>query len=911
VVPDSFAHRNVDLRGRRVECDALDDLLTAVHSGKSHVLLLQGEPGVGKTALLDYVAQRAAGCHVIRVAGVESEMELAYAALHQLCAPMLERLDHLPVPQRDALGTVFGLNAEPAPDRLLIGLAVMSMFADAAEQRPLVCLIDDLQWLDHASAQALGFVARRLLAESVVILFASRMPNPDLSTVPTLQIGGLPPADARALLDSALTARLDERIRDRIVAETRGNPLALLQIPHGLSVQDLAGGFGLPRGLSTAMEETFRRGVEALPEPTQQLLLLAAADPLGDPRLVLAAAARLGISSDAAAHTGRLAEFGLRVRFRHPLVRSAIYQSATVQQRRLVHRALAEVTDAGSDPDRRAWHRAKAAEGPDEDVAAELERSAGRARARGGMAAAAAFLERATMLTPEQSRRAERALDAASSHLDAGAFDAASDLLAAAEGGPLSDLQHARTDLIRARLAFVTDRGNDAPPLLLKAAERLAPIDAALSRATLLDALRAAMFAGRLTKGCGVLDVARAALASHRPANPTPSDLLLDGFAAYFTDGYAAGLPILRHAVNALKAAPPTDQEVPWLGGIAALHVWDDQGWDVLTARHVERDRAAGALTELALALNSRVVMLLFAGELTAAELLIHEARTVTEATGDNLTDPAMSLAAFRGRQAEASALIETTTKDVVRRGEGLWLSAAEFAAAVLNNGLGAYDAALAAARRAVEFTDIALSGWAAVELIEAAARSGMTEAAGDALSGLSEMTSASGTDWALGVEARSRALLTDGAEAERLYREAIERLGRTRIRTELARAHLLYGEWLRRSRRRIDARTELRIAHEMLEAMGMHAFAERARRELQATGETARRRTNTMVSQRLTAQETQIARMAREGLSNPEIATRLFISVKTVEYHLAKVFAKLSISSRVELNYVFPADRQ
>jgi DNA-binding CsgD family transcriptional regulator len=914
VEPDALPHLNVDLRGRRAECDALDGFLTTVRGGRSRVLVLHGEPGVGKTALLDYVAQRATGCRVIRAGGVESEMELAYAVLHQLCAPMLDRLDNLPSPQRDALGTAFGLNAQPAPDRFLIGLAVLSMFADAAEVQPLVCLIDDLQWIDHASVQALRFVARRLFAESVGLVLASRVHDPDLGTLPTMQVRGLPQADARALLDAALTAPLDERVRDCIVAETRGNPLALLQVPHGLSVQDLAGGFGLPsaKNLSTAMEENFRRGVEGLPEKTRRLLLLAAAEPLGDPALVLAAAAQLGIGADAAAPTasGELAEFGVRVRFRHPLVRSAIYRSAPIQERRLVHQALADVTDANSDPDRRAWHRAQATDGPDEDIATELERSAARARARGGMAAAAAFLERATMLTPERSRRVERALAAASSHLDAGAFDAALDLLAAAEGGPLSDFQHARTDLIRARHAFVTDRGSDASPLLLKAAERLAPIDAALSRATLLEALRAAMFAGRLGKGSGVLDVARAAQDLSPPAGRNLTDLLLEGFAAYFTAGYAAGLPILRRAVKASRRTTPSDKQVHWLAGIAALHVWDDEAWDVLTARHVELDRAAGALTELTLALNSRVVMLMFAGELTAAELLIQEARTVTEATGDNLTDPAMSLAAFRGRRTEASAMIETTTQDVVRRGEGLWLSAAEFAAAVLNNGVGNYTTALAAARRAVESTDIALSGWAAVELIEAAARSGKTDTATSALAWLTEMTSASGTDWAHGVEARSRALLSAGAEAERLYRDAIDRLGRTRIRTELARAHLLYGEWLRRARRRTDARAQLRIAHEMLEAMGMEAFAERARRELQATGETARKRTAVKSNQQLTAQEAQIAKMAREGLSNPEIATRLFISAKTVEYHLAKVFTKLGISSRVQLNYVFPTNQ-
>jgi DNA-binding CsgD family transcriptional regulator len=913
VEPDAIPHRIVDLKGRRVECDTLDGLLTAVRGGRSRVLLLHGEPGVGKTALLDYLGARATHCRVIRAGGVESEMELAYAALHQLCAPMLDRLDNLPPPQRDALKTAFGLSAAPAPDRFLIGLAVLSIFADAADEQPLVCLVDDLQWIDRASAQVLHFVARRLLAESVGLVLASRVRDPDLGTLPCMKVRGLPPADARALLDAALTAPLDERVRDRIVAETRGNPLALLQIPHGLTVQDMAGGYGLPStgDLSTVLEESFRRGVEGLPEQTRRLLLLAAAEPLGDPALVFAGAALLGIGADAASPlaSGELVHFGTRVRFRHPLVRSALYRSAPVQERRLVHEALADVTDASYDPDRRAWHRAQAADGPDEDIAAELERSAERARARGGMAAAAAFLERSTMLTPERTRRVERALAAASCHLDAGAFDGALDLLAVAESGPLSDFQHARTDLIRARHAYVTDRGSDAAPLLLKAAERLAPIDAALSQNTLLEALRAAMLAGRLGKGSGVLDVARAAQDSIPSADRNLSDLLLAGFATYFAIGYSAALPILRSAVEAARRTTVSDRQVHWLAGIAALQIWDDEAWDVLTARHVELDRAAGALTELTLALNSRVVFLMFAGELNSAELLILQARTVTEATGDKLTDPAMSLAAFRGHQAEALTMIETITQDVTRRGEGLWLTAAEFAAAVLNNGVGNYATALTAARRAVDSSDIALSGWAAVELIEAAVRSGRTETATSVLASLTNATSLSGTDWALGIEARSRALVTVGAAAEHLYQEAIDRLGRTRIRTELARSHLLYGEWLRRARRRTEARAQLRIAHGMLEAMGMEAFAERARRELQATGETARKRTVVTNDQQLTAQEAQVAKLAREGLSNLEIGTRLFISAKTVEYHLAKVFAKLGINSRVQLNYVLPGN--
>ena len=898
----------MDLINRRTECTLLDGVLQAVRSGESRVLVLHGDPGVGKSALMDYIASRVSGCRLVRAAGIESEMELAYAALHQLCAPLLDRLDDLPAPQRDALSTAFALSAGPTPDRLRLGLAVLGLVSAAAENQPLVCLIDDLQWVDRASTEALAFVARRLGAETVALIMATRTADPEFTNLPKMEVSGLRNGDARALLDLAWTAPLDERVRDQFVAETRGNPLALLELPRDLTDHELAGGFGMPSALrlSGRIEESFQHRLAILPEQTRRLLLIAAAEPTGDPALVWRAAARLGIGADTAtpAISDGLAEFGIRVRFRHPLARSATYRSAPVPERQLVHQALADVTDPDTDPDRRAWHRAQAAEGPHEDVAAELERSAGRARARGGLAAAAAFLERATMLTRAPAQRVERALAAASAKVDAGAFDVAQDLLAVAEDGPSTDFQHARADLIRAQLAFVTGRGSDAPPLLLKAAERFEPIDAALSRTTYLHALQAAVFAGRLAVGGGVVEVAHAAKTSPRPSTPTLSDLLLDGFVANFTDGYAAGLPVLGRAVSAARRdASHEEQQFLWLAGIAALHMWDDESWDAVSRRHVELGRSAGALAELPLALSSRAVMLTFAGELAAAGALYQELKTVTEATGDSLaTDPAMSLAAFCGNQVEASALIEATARDVMRRGEGIWLSVAEWAEAILNNGIGNYQAALAPALRAAEQPDLALSAWSTIELIEAAARSGASDTAAGAVARLCEMTSASGTDWALGVEARSRALISDAADAEPLYRDAIERLGRTRMRVELARTHLLYGESLRRERRLGDARTQLHIAHDMFDTMGMEAFAERARRELLATGETARKRTPAATGAQLTPQEEQIARLAGEGLTNPEIGARLFISAKTVQYHLSKVFTKLGISSRSQL---------
>jgi len=912
-----------ELTGRRAECGALGRLVAAVRAGESRALVVHGEPGVGKTALLEYLAGQASGCRVVRAGGVQSEMELAFAALHQLCAPMLDHLERLPAPQRDALRTAFGLSAGPAPDRFLIGLAVLGLLSEVAGDRPLVCIVDDEQWLDSASAQVLAFVGRRLGAESVGLVFGARVPTGDLAGLPELVIGGLQEDDARALLESALTGPLDARVRDQIIAEAHGNPLVLLELPRGWPAAELAGGFGLPGtiSLSGSIEESFRRRIEALPAGTRRLLLLAAADPTGDLVLVWQAAGRLGVGPEAAgpAVEAGLAGFGVRVRFRHPLVRSVAYRSAPAQERQLAHAALAEVTDPAIDPDRRAWHLAEAAPRLDEDIAAELERSAGRARARGGLAAAAAFLERAVMLTPDPSRRAGRALAAANTKFAAGAFDAAQDLLAVAGAGPLSELEQAQVGVLRAQLAFATNRGRDAPLLLLKAARRLEPIDAGLSRAAYLDALTAAMFAGhQASPGGGVVEVACAASAAPRPlGDPRVPDLLLDGLAANFNDGYAAGVPFLRQALTAFGSGMSADEELRrlWLACVAALHLWDDERWDVLSYRYVELARGAGALSELPLALSMRAYMLLFAGDLGAAASLIDEIQAVTEATGSSRAPyAALALAALRGRQAEASALIEATIRDVARRGEGLGLAVAERASAVLHNGLGSYAEAMAAAQRA--FRDQHYPGvrhpgvanWAAAELIEAAARSGMGETAADAYRWIAEMTSASGTNWALGVEARSRALVTEGNAAEGLYQDSIMRLDRSRVRAELARAHLLYGEWLRRRRRRSDAREQLRTAHDMLEAMGMEAFAERSRRELRATGETARRRTAAAAAnQELTAHEAQIARLAREGLSNPEIGARLFLSPRTVQYHLGNVFAKLRITSRSQLIHALP----
>jgi DNA-binding CsgD family transcriptional regulator len=892
---------------RLSERGVLDRFVADVRVGRGRALVVRGEPGVGKTVLLDYLAGRATGCLVARAAGVQSEMELAFAGLHQLCAPMLELADTLPVPQREALRTALGLSAGPVPDRFLVGLAVVGLMSEAAGERPLICVIDDQQWLDRASAQALGFAARRLAAEPIGLVFAARVPGEDVAGLPELMVGGLPDDDARELLASVLTGPLDAQVRDQIVADTNGNPLALLELPRGLTPAQLAGGFGLSSAtpLDGRIEESFARQLAALPAQTRRLVQLAAADPSGDPVLVWRAAGRLAIGAGAAgpAVEAGLAEFGGRVRFRHPLVRSAAYRSASIETRQELHGALADATDPAVDPDRRAWHRAQAAPGPDEAVAAELELCAGRARRRGGLAAAAAFLEQSAGLTLDPAHRAQRALAAAQAKYQAGASDAALGLLAMAQAGPLDELASAQVDLLRAQIVFASRHGRDAPPLMLSAARRLEPLDIELARETYLEAFTAALFVGRLSSAVG--DVARAARMAPAPAVPGRApDLLLDGLAVLVTEGYPAGTPALRRALLAFRDQDISTQEGLswlWLAGRAAMAVWDDETWHILASRHVKLARESGALSELPLAVRSRILLHAHAGELDEGAALIAEAQAVADATGSQLAPyGATGIAAWRGREAEATELIAANMRGVTTRGEGRGVTS-QYSAALLYNGLGRYDQALAAAERVCEYDDIGVLGWSLTELIEAAVRSGQPGRASGPLERLSETTRASGTDWALGAEARSRALLSEGETAEKLYREAIERLDRTRMRPAAARARLLYGEWLRRENRRKDARAELRTAYDQLTEMGVEAFAERARRELLATGDTVRKRTVETATE-LTAQEACIARLAVDGRTNVEIGTQLFLSTRTVEWHLGKVYSKLGVGSRRDL---------
>ncbi len=911
----------------------LTRLVADVRSGESRTLVVHGEAGVGKSALLEYVVEHAEGCQVARAAGVESEMELAFAGLHQLCRGMLDSLFRLPKPQRDALATVFGLDAGPAPDGFLVGLATLGLLSEVAAKQALVCVIDDHQWLDQASRQALSFVARRLGSESVGLVFATREPAGELAGLAQLEVEGLQPPDARTLLDSVLVGSWDDRVREQIVTETRGNPLALLELPRGRTSEELAGGFAIPRGtaITSTVEADFSRRIAALPSDTRRLLVIAAADPTGDAALVWRAAGLSGVSRDAAvaATDQGLAAFEDRIWFRHPLARSVSYWSAPVTERQSVHRALAEATDRDQDPDRRSWHLAQSVGGPDDEVARELELSAERAEARGGRAAAAAFLQRSMALTVDPVARAHRALTAATAQLQAGAFEASAELLDIAEAGPLDELDRARTALVRAQLAFVLNRGGEAPLLLVGAAARLEPLEPGMARETYLDAFAAATFAGRgASPGGTVVDVARAAAAAPSASDPPEStDWLLSGLVANFAQGYASAVPDLRRALEAFadaEAAPAHELRWSWLMSLAALHLWDDERWLVLSDRYVGLARGAGALSEMPLALSTRAMALLFAGELGSAGSLVEEQATVSEATGSQLAPySGMCLAAMRGRADEAEPLIEVTRTDALDKGEGISVAVAEWTRALLHNGRGNYRAAAGAAQLALHHQQFpehrypGVANWAAAELVEATVRSGMLEEAHAAVEWITEMTSASRTPWASGVESRSRALLARGDEADTAFREAIASLEQTHVRSELARTHLLYGEWLRRERRRTDARHHLRTAHHMLDAMGMESFAERARHELLATGlsvvgrpapsdhDPALRTTQltTQLMAQLTAQELRIAQLAREGLSNPEIAGRLFISARTVQHHLSNVFAKLGVSSRHDLD--------
>ncbi|WP_099039682.1 ATP-binding protein [Mycobacterium neglectum] len=901
------------LLGRQREQQALADLLTRAREGRSGVVVLRGEAGIGKTSLLEYALARASGFRTIRIAGFESEMEVSYAGLQQLCAPFLGRLDRLPAPQQRALRVALGLEDGDHPDRLMVGLGVLTLLSAASGERPTVCVIDDAQWVDAASLQALAFVARRVLADPIVMLFAACRRRDDrlISDLPELEVAGLGDHDARTLLMKTVPGQLDEQVRENIIAEAGGNPLALTELHRVLSPAELAGGFGLAQAhqLTNRLERAFGQRLTELPTETKTLLLVAAADPTGDRKWLAATARRLGISEDAveAARAEDFVSLGNRVRFRHPLIRSAVYRGAPLSERRRVHQALADVVDGPAADEHRAWHLAHAANAPDENLAEQLEQSAQQACARSGAAAAAAFLACAVELTPDPVRRARRALLAAEAKMNSGAPEAASKMLMDVQYPSDDPLLSAKIDLLRARTACPSGRGGDMTSLLLDTAKRLHDVDTELARDTYLEALVAAILAGRLAPpDATALTVASAARCAPPAANPRVVDLMLDGLVARILDGYVAGAPLLKLALQAFMCGDAANAIEPrWydMAGRICLDLFDHDTFEKVAARQLQLFREAGVLAQLPVGLGACAAVDVFGGRLGDAAAHLAEAEATATAIGSprwRRIEP--HLAAYRGEDKICREMVhETIEGGAVEHGQGFSIAAGLFALAVLHNGLGQYAEALSACERGLEHDDPAITGYALAETVEAAARCGNVAAATDALATLVERADASETDTALGLAARSRALTTDGPVAESEYRKAIAHLEKSPAAVYLARSHLVYGEWLRRQGRRVDARAQLRNAFDMFTEMGAEAFAQRAGRELEATGETVRKRTGDPATE-LTTQESAITKLARDGHTNSEIAAQLFISARTVEWHLSKIFAKLGISSRKEL---------
>jgi DNA-binding CsgD family transcriptional regulator/tetratricopeptide (TPR) repeat protein len=885
----------------------------------SGALVLRGETGIGKTALLEHAISSADDFLVVRALGIESEMELGFAGLHQLVLPFLPHLDRLPAPQREALSAAFGLSAGAPPDRFQIGLATLTLLADAASEQPLLGIVDDAQWLDVESSEVLAFVGRRLMADRIALLFAMREPTERrvaLTGLPELRVAGLLAEDARRLLATVAPGPLDGQVFERIISETEGNPLAILELTADLTPRQLGSATLSPEPLpiGSRLQQRFVTQVGAIPQETQTLLLLVAAESWGDPAVVWRAAKRLGLEPDAvaAAEAARLLIVGPQLRFRHPLIRSAVYHSAPAAERRRMHAVLAAATDATIFPSRHAWHRAAAAMEPDEDVAAELAESGERAQRRGGYPSSAAFLSRAAELTPDPGIRAQRLLAAAQGSLMAGTPDRAQALLDEAMPGLEDPLQRARAQALQGGVRFALGQGGETALILLQAAQSMAPFDVALARQTLLGALEAALYIQPATTGPVLLrEIAgQAKVLRPSPESPArPVDFLLDGYAAQITDGYASGAPVLKQAIQGMltQELDATDG-LRWLGLVflAAYDLFDDAALHTLATRWVRLARKHAALTILPIALSYLGGAELAAGRLKECEALAEEALEISAATGN----PGMlgaaargnvHLLAWRGNEPEARARVAAHRAYALEHGQTGRVNLAHYALTVLELGLGRYQAALENARPIYEDDPPVAGSWVLPNLVEAATRSGHESLARDALNRLSERAEASGTALALGLLARSRALLAGDVEAQSLYTESIDQLRRSSAKPELARSHMVFGEWLRRLGRRRDARDQLRTAHDMFAAMGLEAFTERARVELLATGARARKRTVETQTQ-LTPQEAQIGRLVREGARNQEIAAQLFISTSTVEYHLVRVFRKLDVTSRTQL---------
>ncbi|NKY49521.1 AAA family ATPase [Nocardia vermiculata] len=877
------------LVGRSEEIDRLLAVAGAAEQGAGGALVLRGEPGIGKSALLDHVEQALQGkFQVIRASGAEFEVELPFAALHQLCTPVSGYLDSLAAPHRDALLVAFG-SIDATPDPFRAGLATLELLATVAAERPLLCIIDDAHWMDTASASVLTFVARRIAAEPIAMVFATRDQHSTrgLDELPTLVVGGLNNESARELLAADKTLALDLRVRDRVLAEARGNPLALLELPK-------AGGFALPAASPVAgrIEQSFQTRMAELPPDSRMLLILASADPTGDPGLLWPAAQQLDLelsAASAAAEASGLVQFGTRARFCHPLARSAAYRAAEPRLRQAAHRALAAATDPATAPDRRAWHLAQATTGTDESLAAELEASASRAQARGGVAAAAAFLERAAELSLDPGRRVTRTLAASRATLAAGRVAAAADLLASIDVETLDDSQRSCVDLLRGQIAFVggADGYVRGPELILRAAQRIAVSDPQTSREHFVTALDMGLVVGR---AAGVMDRVLEAARSAPPAAGAQD--LLDALMLLHDKGHHAGVPALRQVLEGEDAGWA---RFPALATVLAGELWDLELHTTIVEWLVRSGRDTGSPMTIRLGLSQAALSAVFVGDFGQAMASIAEEEAIADAAGDvPQLYPKVHLAALRGRRREVLDL----HSEVMDRGTGQLTANAHWAMAVLYNGLGEYPAALDAARHAVAGGDLFLTGLALSELVEAAVRCDADEIARHALDSLLERTGPAGTGFARGVAAGARALV---GNTEDDHLEALAQLTQTPLAPHLARTHLRYGEWLRRAGRRRDAREHLRTAHEQLSKIGMEAFTRRAADELRATGEVARSRSEHTYTQ-LTMQEMHIAREVAAGATSKEVATRLFLSPRTVDAHLRNIFRKLGITSRRQL---------
>ena len=901
------------LYGRAPECEALGQLIANVQAGRSRVLVVRGQDGIGKTALLDHLETRGSECQIVRLDGIESEATCAFAALHRLCVALHGRPEQLPAPQRNALESAFGLRDCAAPDGFLTGMAVLGLLADACVGRPLICVIDDAQWLDSESAHALGLAARRLKALPAALVIAVREPSGgrDFAGIPDLPLEPLHDQDARALLDARLFGPMDPAVRDRVLAEARGNPRRLLASAGRQTAEELGGGFGLPSLEAASAPEAggLLRALDALPRAVRRLLLIAAAEPTGSPALVWRAADLLDVArGPQTAAAGAIADFGAFIRFRHVVGRSVAYWSASSGERREVHAALAAGIDPDADAWSHAWHRALASPAPDESVAAAIERSANGVRSRGGLQADAIFRDHAVELTPGSEHRARRALAAARVKHLSGAAESASRLLAIARAGPLDEPGHRRADMLEARLASQESYARGATRLTL-AARHLETVDPALAREGYRDALHAVLVAGRLAGEEGLRGVAAAVLARRRTLDPPICADLVDAMAFLIARGPAAGAPQVRQALKVMTDAigvTEVSRGELLLGCRAARDLWDHATWSKLSEQLIEQARRAGALRVLPVALHDAVVARVVAGDFVGAAKKAGQAEAAVKASGAPVGPyGTLALAAWSGAHEEVERLTSAATAGLLERDEGRWISAAGWAAAVVGNSMGRYRTALTAAQRgAADPLGLGFAAWSTAELVEAAVRAGHPETVDAALGRLGEVAEGGGTDWSRGILARAQALASGEPAAEGRYREAIALLDRAALPAEAARARLLYGEWLRRRKRRTDARKQLRASYRALAEMGAAGFAARARRELAATGETIRHHVSGH-GVALTTQEARIARLAADGLTNHEIGARLFLSARTVEWHLHKAYEKLRVRSRRELHGV------